>query len=682
MNVLRRVVAVLAVLFCSLEVRSEEYPKQLLQKTFNEIKADKPFKCGTDWVRYPAYEDRQAWEELLGSHAGRLIKEGEKYLNFEWHMIKATQYLAFERTGERQIMEVPFHENRVALNALMLAELAEGKGRFIDQMLNGVWQMCHMPSWVRAAHIVKQPSKRALPDPRFHFIALSSCQIGVQVSFIHYFFKDVFDAIDPVITYVMETAVKEHILDPYLDAGKMTSQNWMNLMAAKDFKTGNWNPWCNGDSMLCFLLMEKEPSRLRAAIEQALRSVDKFMDYTKDDGCCDEGTVYWQHAAGKMFCMLKTLYDASGGKFDVFDVKKIRDMGEYISKSYIADRWVVNFADATGKVTPPYALIYNYGKMTGSKEMMDFAKYLCYNNKKGCFNPAKPVIGFDVLISLEALMNVREFDESLEELNRQCTDAASAKACLTSLRESVPDFVWYPQTEVCYMKNEKNWFIAAKGGHNDENHNHNDVGSFILFVDNVPMFIDAGVGTYTKQTFNRERYNIWTMQSSWHNLPDINGIAQRDGRKFRANDVSATDSKKGNVFTVDIHEAYPEDACCDSWKRTVSLDDSCLKVTESYRLSKRVAPDVIHYLVQGKVYLPGEEFAGRILKNGELIVENKGKSVVVRYPNVLTASVEDMEFTDKRLANVWGNVLRRISFTTSENAPVRGKYVFEISEIK
>ena len=133
MNVLIRVVAALAVLFCSLEVRSEEYPKQLLQKTFNEVKADNPFKCGTDWVRYPAYEDRQAWEELLGSHAGRLIKEGEKYLNFEWHMIKATQYLAFERTGERQIMEVPFHENRVALNALMLAELAEGKGRFVFQ---------------------------------------------------------------------------------------------------------------------------------------------------------------------------------------------------------------------------------------------------------------------------------------------------------------------------------------------------------------------------------------------------------------------------------------------------------------------------------------------------------------------------------------------------------------------
>lgn len=39
-------------------------------------------------------------------------------------------------------MEVPYDANRQALNALMLAELAEGKGRFIDQLLNGAYMSC------------------------------------------------------------------------------------------------------------------------------------------------------------------------------------------------------------------------------------------------------------------------------------------------------------------------------------------------------------------------------------------------------------------------------------------------------------------------------------------------------------------------------------------------------------
>ena len=38
-------------------------------------------------------------------------------------------------------------------------------------------------------------------------------------------------------------------------------------------------------------------------------------------------------------------------------------------------------------------------------------------------------------------------------------------------------------------------FVAAKGGFNNESHNHNDVGTFSLYVNTIPVIIDAGVGT-------------------------------------------------------------------------------------------------------------------------------------------------------------------------------------------
>ncbi len=66
--------------------------------------------------------------------------------------------------------------------------------------------------------------------------------------------------------------------------------------------------------------------------------------------------------------------------------------------------------------------------------------------------------------------------------------------------------------------------MAAKGGFNNESHNHNDVGTFSLYVNTIPVILDAGVGTYAKQTFGKDRYTIWTMQSNYHNLPMINGI--------------------------------------------------------------------------------------------------------------------------------------------------------------
>jgi len=72
-------------------------------------------------------------------------------------------------------------------------------------------------------------------------------------------------------------------------------------------------------------------------------------------------------------------------------------------------------------------------------------------------------------------------------------------------------------------------YLAAKGGHNSESHNHNDIGNFIVFANGQPMLIDAGVGTYTAATFGANRYSIWTMQSAYHNLPTVNGIMQQAG---------------------------------------------------------------------------------------------------------------------------------------------------------
>ena len=88
--------------------------------------------------------------------------------------IPATAYLEYERSGNRKVMEVPYDANRQALNTLMLAELAEGKGRFIDQLLNGAYMSCEMNSWVLSAHLPRQSSKRSLPDFREQIIDLGS----------------------------------------------------------------------------------------------------------------------------------------------------------------------------------------------------------------------------------------------------------------------------------------------------------------------------------------------------------------------------------------------------------------------------------------------------------------------------------------------------------------------------
>ena len=67
----------------------------------------------------------------------------------------------------------------------------------------------------------------------------------------------------------------------------------------------------------------------------------------------------------------------------------------------------------------------------------------------------------------------------------------------------------------------KGLYLSAKGGHNGESHNHNDVGSFLVYCDGKPVVVDIGLGVYEKNTFNERRYEILQMQSLYHNLPAI-----------------------------------------------------------------------------------------------------------------------------------------------------------------
>ena len=51
-----------------------------------------------------------------------------------------------------------------------------------------------------------------------------------------------------------------------------------------------------------------------------------------------------------------------------------------------------------------------------------------------------------------------------------------------------------------------------------------------------PCFFE-GVESYTKKTFSPQRYEIWTMQSAWHNLPTFDGVQQLPGAEYAAREV-------------------------------------------------------------------------------------------------------------------------------------------------
>ena len=657
------------------------YQDDKLTKRYQELKSQNVFPVGAECLPYPKYTDREGWDKLLGENSAFLISKGEKYLDYQWQNIPATTYLEYERTGGRTQMETPMKNNRMALNTLLLAELAEGKGRFVDQLINGAWFMSHLPSWVLSAHLPRQRSRRTLPDPCETLIDLGSGATGAQLAVLHYFFKDKFDSIDPVISRVLKQSVKRQILDPYLDLKEHRANWWLAFDMDNKTVINNWNPWCNADVMLCFFLLEDDQERLDRAVLQSVKSVDCFLGYIKADGACEEGPAYWGHAAGKLYDYLQIMHDASAGKFSFFDDDQIKKMGEYISRSFVHDGWVVNFADASARLSYAPSVIYNYGKAVGSDEMMDFAIYNLADKEKLSFKSPKPSISTDAFRALESIRTLAEMSDRTEALKTAIKSGMSIDKCLAELRKAVPAFTWYPQTQFCYMLNRSNWFFAAKGGHNNESHNHNDIGTFILYVDGVPMFVDAGVGTYTKKTFSKDRYTIWSMCSDWHNLPVINGVTQKNGGEYKASDVKASDGKSLRKFSLNIEGAYKKAADCNSWRREYQLKDKSLVIVDTYSLNSRKAADIENFMFQGKVYLPGENVDGYAVKAGEAVVVNGDIKMKLTYPLTLTPEVVSVNLDDSRFTNVWGMTLYRLSLSSKADAPVKGEYKFVITRL-
>lgn len=691
-------------LILSMPIITGRERENILQKEFAKPGVAESFKPGGEWFPYPAYADRTAWESIIYEADKKpLIERAEKALDYKWQAFTASSYLEYERSGDRSEMESYFYGNRRAIQALVVGELLEGKGRFIPQLINGLWFSCQQFSWVLSAHQNRQRSARSLPDDREHFIDHGSASYGAAVAIAYHFFHEEFDKVDPSISYTIRAAIRKHILDPYMDPMELEANRWLALAQNNtDGFVNNWTPWCNSDVMLAYLLVEEDDDRLRMAVHQSVRSVEEFLEYTTTDGACEEGPAYWSQAAGRLYDYLQIMYDASGGMFDLLKNDRIKESGEYICRAWIGDGYVVNFADASARNGINVNLVWSYAEAVGSAEMKSFAHYLMGNDKHGRFYV--PHIPTDELYrGLHAIRNRRKMRDEVSRLN----GSAEYYEAKSRLIKDIPVGTWYPQTELAYMRNNAEWFFAAKGGHNNESHNHNDIGTCVLFIRNIPVLVDAGVGVYKRQTFSHERYTLWPMNSPYHNLLSPNDGMQPHGKEYRSENCNCAIEK--GTFSVQLNKAYSEEAALNSLVRSYKLFPAptsvkplvsrcgnfyvpsenmlgcharpSLTITDAWSLSERKRSDVEHLLVKADVVLPGEIHDGYKVRQGELLLLcDKGLVVKVTYPSSLRASYERIELDDNRLKYAWGDMLTRVSLTSASDAPLKGIYKIVLTE--
>ena len=633
------------------EIAGQNEPANLMSGRYSTGELREILISREEWMPFPKITDREGWARADQGLLESAFNQALKYDDYEWKPIPATTTLMFVRTGDRnQYQNISFGKRRV-LATLLIAEIYENEGRFIDQIIDGVWSICEESYWGVSAHIGQSRSGSGLPDVSDPYVDLFAAETATLLSWVDYFLGEKLDAVSPRIRERIHNEANHRIFTPVMSY----DHPWMGFRKGAR-RPNNWNPWICSNWLNAALILEKDSNRRVEMVARILDVLDAYLNPHPQDGGCDEGPSYWGAAAASVYDNVSLLNLATNDAFDyVFMDEKIRNMGKYIYRSQISETYFMNFADADPQPGMAASMIWRYGKAIGDEDMQKFGAF--YRR--------------------EAIGNVgvwHFFRYFFELFLREEFDQAPIGLPL-------PSEVWLPDLEVMIARDREGstdgFYVAAKGGDNDESHNHNDIGNYMVYYNGLPLIIDVGRGTYTAKTFSTRRYEIWYNRSDYHNLPTINGQTQSAGSAFRTSHASFTGRRGYSRLSLDIAPSYPESASLISWERTIMLNrGKSVVITDDARLSK--AESIVQHIM---TCWPAE-----LVRPGEVVIRfrenDQPKDFILKYnPAQMEVEVEKIPLTepeDQGIISKWGDRIHRINFTVRE-PELRNQFRFEIS---
>jgi hypothetical protein len=612
-----------------------------------------------DWVPYPAVDQSAAWKAVLSTEQyAKIIQQAEGLLGYQWPMTRASVFLDFVENGNRTNFEKISFSRRDALSALVAGELLENKGRFMDDIVDGIWTICEETFWGVPAHLSYQKKGIGLADVNDPVVDLFAAETASLLAWVSHLMGDKLDKVNPMIKERIYIEIDRRIFkviesDPkyrWMGYGRKNVDSTLTYRERSflERRPNNWNPWISSNLLSSILLLEKNKDRRAKFVHQVFDVLDNYLDPYPADGGCDEGPGYWGKSAASTFDCLDLVKMATNNQFNLFNEPLIKSMGEFIFKAYIGDGYYLNFADAVSKTNHSPMLIYRYGKAVGSSTMMQMGAFLAKKTPGGLNMP-------------EAYSLLRKLPELF--YSKELLNATSAEPLISG--------AWLPDIQVMVSRDQeaskKGFYIAAKAGHNQESHNHNDVGSFMIFYNGKPVLIDVGAGTYTK-----DYGKSWVISSAYHNmLPIVNGEVQLTGRKYAASAVSYTSDGQKNIFKQDISKTYNEELGLRKWERTIThTKGKSIVIADNFDFSTKKDSIILPMMLVARpdVTVPGK----MVIKTSD------AESIAIGFdPQLFELSIEEIKIQDAKIAHTWGSTIYRAQFRM-KNATSKGRFQFTI----
>ncbi len=569
---------------------------------YNPADLEMLFRSVSPLSPFPPATDRNAWQQIgraMGETAiTQIIHQAQVAAHSDIPALPATLYLEFARNGQREGYQQPRSRRRAMLWELALAECIEMQGRFLDPLLNLGWAICEESSWVLPAH------QSVLADMAYPIIDLGAAATALELAELDLLLGQQLDA---ALGRRIRDEIDRRILTPYL----IRHDHWW-LYKTRRRSVNNWNAVCNAGIVGAALYLETDLARLAEIVARALRSIDDYLATFDPDGGSTEGPGYWNYGFGSYAVMAHLLEHFTDGVIDMWADPLLSQVARFPLRTLLAPGLYVNFSDCDQHVTLNAALltylarrldIPDLERLAAAQPQHPYQQTLCWGLRNLLWQPHATTPFTPAThdwLSGQMWMIVR-------------VDPADPLGLV----------------------------LAAKGGHNGEMHNQNDVGNLIVHYGGETLIPDIGRGRYTRAYFGPQRYDHLVNSSLGHSLPVPNGQAQAAGPEHAADLIEHQSMPDTDLLAIELKNAYPPQADLASLQRTITLHraaaDSWVELSDRAQFATR--PGMLQSVLT--------TFAAVEVSGESVRIQGEQAALQVLFdPAIVTPSVEWVENVD------------------------------------
>lgn len=477
----------------------------------------------------PSLSDRKEWKRLAGTPEGqKILKSAESLLKEAMLELTDDVYMDYFKTGNRDRGQKVISGRWRRFRCLALAELLEGKSRFIPALQDTIASLCADKSWALPAH----DKNHEIFDGKTVYVDLASAASGFDMALV----LNLLGAkLDDKTENLAKSNIDRRIVKPVFDYiyGRddfSGSRGWWWANAKM-----NWNAVCTAGAVGTILASVESRTDRAIAVLFAQKNVDVYLSGFYEDGYCSEGIGYWSYGFGNFIMLTEVLRRNTGGKVDLFQDRRVPAAAAFpLSMRMVGDIWPA-FADCSVSAQP-------------SREAIHYVERRVYGDRLKMKEPDGVLNSSCDLY--ETFINV--FSSGRSDKLAQVADAPEV-----GMRS------WFGKAGVLIARPDKppdkhadGFAVALKAGHNGEDHNHNDVGSYVVVNIGEILVIDPGSPVYTAQTFSSRRYEIPVINSFGHSLPVIDGQLQVSGAKARGEVFKTEFGNNRDTLSIDMTSCY------------------------------------------------------------------------------------------------------------------------------